>query len=121
MKRPTVQDRVEYLLARTLEGAIAHLPSGAADPVGSAIGTLVRRPFGIRRRTVVENLRRAFPDADERWIEATAKATYGHLGREVVAMVRLSRLSREEVIALTDVPSWPAVQARWRRGRVRCW
>ena len=117
MKRPTVQDRVEYLLARTLEGAIAHLPSGAADPVGSAIGTLVRRPFGIRRRTVVENLRRAFPDADERWIDATAKATYGHLGREVVAMVRLSRLSREEVIALTDVPSWPAVQAALAEGK----
>lgn len=117
MRKPTRQDRVEYALARALEGAITRLPGGVVDPVGTAIGTLVRRPFGIRRRTVLENLRRAFPDAADDWIEATARASYAHLGREVVSMVRLSRLSREEVVALTDVPSWPAVQEVLAEGR----
>ena len=117
MRRPTAQDRFEYALARALEGAITHLPAAAAEPVGSAIGSLVRRPFGIRRTTVIENLRRAFPDASDSWLEETARASYAHLGREVVSMVRLSRLSREEVVALTDVPPWPAVEAAVAEGK----
>lgn len=108
---------MEYALARTLEGGIARLPARAADRVGAAIGTLVRRPFGIRRRTVVENLRRAFPDASDEWIATTARSSYAHLGREVVSMVRLSRLSPEQIVALTDVPTWPEVQAAIAEGK----
>ena len=102
MSRHTRRDHVEYALARALEAAIVRLPDGAAAPVGQAIGGLVRRPFGIRRGTVRENIRRAFPDADDAWVDHTAREAYAHLGREVVAMIRLSRLNAEEVVALTD-------------------
>lgn len=111
-----MQDRAEFLLAKGLEGVIGRLPGGAVDPLGEALGGLVRRPLGIRRNTVVENLRRAFPEASDEWIEETAQASYAHLGREVVAMVRLSRLSREEIVALTDVPTWPEVQEALAEG-----
>lgn len=107
---------MEYVLARGLEGAIGRLPARTADPLGQALGGFVRRPLGIRRNTVVENLRRAFPDASDDWIEETAQASYAHLGREVVAMVRLSRMSREEIVALTDVPTWPEVQEALAEG-----
>lgn len=117
MARHTAQDRLEYALARALEAAIVRLPKGAAAPVGQAIGGLVRRPFGIRRGTVRENLRRAFPDADEAWIDRTAREAYAHLGREVVAMIRLSRLTADEVVALTDVPTWPEVQEALAEGK----
>lgn len=116
-RRPTMQDRAEYALARALEGAMTHLPAAAADPVGAGIGALVRRPLGIRRRTVLENLRRAFPQASDAWIEETARASYAHLGREVVSMVRLSRLTPEEVVALTDVPPWPQVEEAVAEGK----
>lgn len=117
MSRPTTQDRVEYALARALEAAIVRLPKGAASPVGEAIGGMVRRPFGIRRRTVEENIRRAFPEAGDEWVERTAREAYTHLGREVVAMIRLSRLSPEEIMALTDVPTWPEVQSALAEGK----
>ena len=117
MASHSLQDRVEYALARALERAIVHLPAGAADPVGRGIGGLVRRPFGIRRGVVAENLRRAFPDAGDEWIERTVRQSYAHLGREVVAMIRLSRLSAAEIIALTDVPAWPEVEAVVAEGK----
>ena len=117
VRRPTVQDRLGYVLARGLDAAVSRLPERAAEPVGSAIGSIVRRPLGIRRNTVIENLRRAFPEATPAWIEATARRSYGHLGREVVAMVRLSRLSPQEVIELTDVPTWGEVQAALAEGK----
>lgn len=108
---------MEYALARALEAAIGHLPASAADPVGRGIGGLVRWPFGIRRGVVAENLRRAFPDASDDWIEQTAREAYAHLGREVVAMIRLSRLSAAEIIALTDVPTWSGFKAALASGK----
>ena len=117
MSRHTLQDRFEYALARTLEGAIAKLPESVAERVGAAVGAAVRTPFGIRRGTVVDNLRRAFPDADPEWIDATVRQTYRHLGREVVSMVRLARLTPEEVVALTDVPSWDVFQEALAEGK----
>lgn len=117
MSSPTLQDRVEFALARALRAGVGALPDRLAPHAGSALGALVRSPLGIRRRTVEENLRRAFPDADPAWIEARVRETYRHLGREVVSMVRLSRLSHEEVVALTETPPWGELQAALAEGR----
>lgn len=117
MRRPTLQDRVEYALTRTLEAGVSMLPDRAATRVGEAIGDLVRFPLRIRRDTVELNLRRAFPDADERWIDRVGRATYRHLGREAVMMIRLSHLPPERIVELTDVPAWDALQAAREEGR----
>jgi Kdo2-lipid IVA lauroyltransferase/acyltransferase len=112
-----IQSRFEYLLARSLEGGVSLLPEAAAERVGLVIGAAVRAPLGIRRRTVEANLRRAFPAADDAWIERVTRETYRHLGRETVAMVRLSRLSRQEVLARTEVPGWAELEEGMREGK----
>jgi KDO2-lipid IV(A) lauroyltransferase len=117
MKRPTVQDRIEYGLTRALEAGVAVLPRGAASRLGAAIGGLVRFPLGIRRGTVDANLRRAFPDADEAWLDRVRRGAYRHLGREAVEMMRLSRLSRERIIELTETPQWDEFEAARAEGR----
>src|SRR5690606_33633461 len=63
------------------------------------------------------NLHRAFPDADPAWVEATARNAYEHLGREVVSMVRLSRMTPQQVIDLTDVPTWGPLQEALAEGK----
>jgi KDO2-lipid IV(A) lauroyltransferase len=103
VRKPTLRDRAEYAVTRTLEGAIAHLPDRAAHAVGSALGALARGPVGIRRETVEANLRRAFPGADPAWIAETVRQTYRHLGRETIQMIRLSRMTRAEIVAMTEV------------------
>lgn len=117
MRRPTVQDRVEYALTRALEAGVSLLPDGAAARFGEAMGRLVRSPLGIRRDTVDRNLRRAFPDADPAWLERVQREAYRHLGREAVEMVRLSHLSREQIVALTEVPVWDDLRAALAEGR----
>lgn len=109
--------RVEHLLVRGLDAAVGALPIEAADRIGGGIGALIHRPLGIRRAVVVSNLRRAFPDAAEAWVERTARAAYRHLGRETVAMMRLARLSRDEVLARTEVVGWPEFEAAAAEGR----
>jgi Kdo2-lipid IVA lauroyltransferase/acyltransferase len=103
MPVPTIQHRLEYALTRGVESAVSVLPDGMAQRVGVALGGFVGWPLGIRRSTVEANLRRAFPAADDGWIDATVRATYRHLGREVVAMLRLSRLDRKGVLAATEI------------------
>jgi Kdo2-lipid IVA lauroyltransferase/acyltransferase len=119
MSRPRLQHRAEYAIARAIEGSLTGLSPRAADRAGAMIGELVRSPLGIRRGVVEENLRRAFPDADDAWIERTTKEAYRHLGREVVAMLRLSSLDREGVNATVEIPDedWAAVEEALAEGR----
>jgi Kdo2-lipid IVA lauroyltransferase/acyltransferase len=113
----SVQSRVEYALTRALEAGVTVLPAGAARRLGEAIGVIVRSPLGIRRDTVEENLRRAFPDADSQWVARVVAETYRHLGREAVAMVRLSSLTRDEVIEQTVVANWAEIASTLDEGR----
>ena len=116
-QRHSASHRVEYTLARALESAVATLPEGAADAVGRSVGRTIHR-LGIRRAVVDANLRLAFPEADDAWIEATTRAAYEHLGREVAAILRLSRLDRSAVVERTDVErDWPKLEAALGEGR----
>jgi len=102
--------RAEYALARTLEKTVATLPEGAADAVGRRIGRGVYR-MGLRRETVVENLRLAFPEKDAAWHKRTALAAYEHLGREAAAMLRLSRLDAAAIVERTVPRGWDELDA----------
>ena len=99
MRKATLRDRAEYALSRAMEAVVTHLPHRAALRLGSALGAFAGSPLGIRRETVESNLRRAFPEADDAWIERVTRECYRHLGREAIEMVRLSRMSREEIVA----------------------
>jgi KDO2-lipid IV(A) lauroyltransferase len=109
---------MEHWLLRLLEGGVARLSDSTAARVGGLLGAAIR-PAGIRRRTVEDNLRLAFPDQDEEWRAAVLRDAYRHLGREAVAMLRLSHHTREEILRLTDVPDadWAAFEAARAEGR----
>jgi Kdo2-lipid IVA lauroyltransferase/acyltransferase len=119
MKRATPMHRLEYALTRLAEVAISGLPASVGDRLGARLGDIARFPLGIRRRVVERNLRVAFPAADDRWIRTTARDTYRHLGREAVAMLRLSRLDaaaiRETVVMPDD--TWSVLQEVLGMGR----
>ncbi|MQA88648.1 MAG: hypothetical protein GEU90_00230 [Gemmatimonas sp.] len=119
MDRISVQHRVEYALARAVEGTLSGLSTRAATRAGELLGRLVRSPLGIRRAVVEENLRRAFPEAEDVWIDRTTRAAYRHLGREVVAMIRFSTLDRDGVNATVEIDDvlWQAVTDALTEGR----
>jgi Kdo2-lipid IVA lauroyltransferase/acyltransferase len=115
--RRALTHRIEYLLVRGVEAAVTTLPERLSDRLGAGIGGLVHAPLGIRRATVVANLRRAFPDAPETWIRRTARGAYRHLGRETAAMLRLGELAPDEVIRRTEMVGWDAFEAAVGEGR----
>ena len=115
-KRHPPAHRLEFMIARSLERAVAALPERAADRFGAAVGRSLHS-LGIRRETVTENLRMAFPEANEEWIEQTRLAAYEHLGREAAAMLRLSKLDEAAVIERTFTSGWDEIQGSLSLGR----
>ena len=106
---------MEYALARALETAVAALPERTADAFGRRLGAAAYRT-GIRRRTVEENLRLAFPEAPEEWRRSVARGAYEHLGREAAAMLRLSRLDPRAVVERTVTRGWEEMEAALAEG-----
>lgn len=95
-----VVDAVEYAGLRAVEGALSVLSSSAARWAGRGLG-LVARAAGVRRAVVEEQVRAAFPERSEGWVERTIRACYGHFGEEVAAIVRLGRSGPEALVERT--------------------
>ncbi len=114
--RHAPRHRVEYALARTLEGAVASLPEGMADAFGARLGAAVHR-LGIRRKTVEQNLRLAFPEQTEAWRQDVCRRAYQHLGREAAAMLRLAKLDRQAVIDRTVTRGWDEMEGALSEGK----
>ncbi len=76
-------------------GALLRL-LGRADPdrASAFCGAAMRRigPFLPQHRVGQENLRAAFPDKDETWIEATLRGAWDNLGRVAGEYVHLGRM-----------------------------
>lgn len=111
-----LKHRLEYGAFRAALGVNRLLGDGAAARVGATLGRL-GYPLGIRRDVTVRNLRIAFPDRDEAWIRGVARASYAHLGRETLAMLRLSHATPEALIRRTDVDPGAELFQRFREGR----
>ena len=116
-RAPTLHHRLEHLLYRAVVGLGRLFAERAARWIGAALGRLAYRPLGIRRRIVETHLRQAFPDRDDRWIRATAAASYAHLGREAMRMLLLSTLWPEDVIVRTRVDGLDEFMAALEKGR----
>ncbi len=101
--RVTLAHRVEYAAFRVLRGLLNLLPHRVADGIGGAVGTLAGSILRIRRSVVDENLARAFPDESPEWRARTARESYRHLVREVIATFRLGTLDREKILARTHI------------------
>ncbi|MFP3948337.1 MAG: lysophospholipid acyltransferase family protein [Longimicrobiales bacterium] len=108
---------MEYGLFRLVTGIVGLLPEGAALAVGGFLGWLRGSVLRIRRSVVDRHLEMAYPDRSEAWRRRVARASYRHLGRESVAMLRMSALDRDDLVARTRVEGLEAVQHALERGR----
>jgi len=83
---------IEWILLGLARGLIAWLPWRAALAVGATFGAAAYR-LGIRRRVVMANLRRAFPDLNASRRRDIAYQTYLNAGRMAVEWLRMRSLS----------------------------
>lgn len=114
--RVRFRHRVEFAAFRGVLAAGGMLSDERAAQVGAALGRL-GYPLGVKRDVVERNLRIAFPDASAERVERIARASYEHLGRETMMMLRLATMSRAELIARTRTINEDIAAAAMARGR----
>lgn len=102
--RRRLRHLVEYGFIRLVRSLDHVLGRRVTEGLAARLGRLAYRRFRIRADVVEAHLRQAFPDRDEEWIRNTAEASYVHLGREGLAMLRMSRLDASEVVAAVVAP-----------------
>ena len=114
LPRPRVAHRLEYAGFRAILAATNALPAETAERIGARIAARGWSPLRIRRHHVEEHLRIAFPEQTQEWRDRVGAACYAHIGREMVAMMRLSQLSREQLLARTETVGLEEAVARYR-------
>jgi KDO2-lipid IV(A) lauroyltransferase len=96
MKR-LISHPLEYLLTIVLVRTLQLLPHGAALRAGCRLGSFVFNVVRHRRKVVLENLRKVFPEKDEAEIHRIASDTYKNLAMSLVEYARLPVTSAREM------------------------
>ena len=108
---------MEYAAHRLVVGFLNVLPEGWALSLGGALGWIVGVIFRFRWRTVMDQLRIAFPEEDEKWRRNVARASFRHVGRQSVATFRIGRLGIAGVRERTDMFGYEAMREAWAEGK----
>lgn len=108
---------LEFALFTVVKWKLRYLPERVALWGGGAMGWFIGRILGVRWDTVEGNLGIAFGDESSAWRERVAVASYRHLGTEAVAVLRMSWMAPEEIIARTRIEGFGEFQAALAEGR----
>jgi len=110
-----LKHRIEYAAFRAAMAGGMRLSDGGAARVGEVLGG-IGYPLGLKRDVVERNVRIAFPDANNARVHQIARASYEHLGRETLMMLRLSNMSRATILARTRLVDEELLRADYDAG-----
>ncbi|MBY0231067.1 MAG: hypothetical protein K2W96_17420 [Gemmataceae bacterium] len=120
-KRSRLADLATYLAVRVVACIVQALPWSMALSLARFLGWLAYRVDRRHRRVALENLRHAFPGLDEAGRDRLVRASYEHLMRVAVEMIRmpvaLSRGSVERHLEYADPADYDRMVAWVRSGR----
>ena len=115
--RGATRHRLEHALVRATRALARRLPDRGAAALGAGIGRVFYVVDGTHRRLAIEQLRAAFPVRSIDECRAIARATFAHFGRLLVALLRFSALSREEMRARVEYDGEDRVRAALAAGK----
>jgi KDO2-lipid IV(A) lauroyltransferase len=112
-------------LRYSLESALVEMVSRVVQPQpmarvrawGEALGRFAHRFARGRRRVALENLAHAFPGMPLAGRERIVHGMYEHFGRMLLELIRFRTLTREEMLALTEIEGEEHVLRAYEQGR----
>ena len=112
-----LRHRIEYAVVLAVRALVRLLP----DAVSRALGTLIGLTFYAfdrgHRRLTIRQLRAAFPTRSDEECRAIARATFAHFGRLLVALLRFSTLTEDEIRERVEFEGEDRMTAALTRGR----
>jgi KDO2-lipid IV(A) lauroyltransferase len=92
-----VRHRVEYALVLIVRAIVRVLPDVVSRGIGTVIGLAFYTVDRGHRRLATRQLRAAFPTRSAAECRALARSTFAHFGRLLVAVLRFSTLSPDQI------------------------
>lgn len=108
---------IEAWSAAVVSALLRLVPRSAALRLGRCLGRLMGVFDPRHVRLAVDNLRKAFPDWDERRLNATARGVYVHFGQVLLDILWLQGRSREEVLKVGELEGREHVERAMAAGR----
>jgi Kdo2-lipid IVA lauroyltransferase/acyltransferase len=117
-RRRPARDVAVYILCRAALAGLALLPRRAGQAIGRCLGRAFYVASAARRRTALENLRRAFgPALDESGRARIARAAFAHVGMICADAAYFPRLARRPSAELAVYEGTEHLQAAAAQGR----
>ena len=117
MKPATYRHRVEYALVVIVRGIVHVLPDAFSRALGTVIGLSFYAIDGAHRRLAITQLREAFPTREPAECRAIARATFAHFGRLLVALLRFSTLTADQIRTRVEFEGDDRVRAALATGK----
>ena len=109
--------RLEWWLAQMVRACMRVLPMPAVRACGGALGRAVYFVDAFHRRIALANLASAFPTRSEAERRAVARAMFTHFGRLLLELMKFGTMSKEQMLACTEVDGEERVRQAFQQGR----
>jgi KDO2-lipid IV(A) lauroyltransferase len=117
VKPARLRHRVEYALVLGVRGVVGVLPDAMGRALGTGIGLFFYVFDAPHRRLAVRQLRAAFPTRAAAECAAMARATFTHFGRSLVALLKFSTLTPDQMRARIEYDGDDRVRAALAEGK----
>jgi len=107
---------VEYGLVNSVSRVIQPQPMARVRAWGEALGRLAYRAAGTRRKVALDNLAHAFPDMPLAERDRIVRGMFEHFGRMLLELIRFRTLTRDEMLALTEIEGEDHVRRAYEQG-----
>lgn len=101
-----------YYLFFPLLWLIAKLPANNLFGIGDAIGFLLNKVIGYRKKVVRSNIQKAFPNFSIEEVNSTANLFYKILGERIAESIMAIRISKEEILKRCTIKNLSIVE-KW--------
>jgi KDO2-lipid IV(A) lauroyltransferase len=107
----------ETLLVKLMVRFFALVPFPVLYGLASLQHRLLSEVFQYRRKVILENLGKAFPDKGEAWAKATARQFYAHFSNLLLESLKGPSLGREELLRRYHYRNPEIFDSLFRQGR----
>jgi len=114
---PSIRHRTEYALVVVVRALVGILPEPLTRGLGAVIGLTFYAVDPAHRRVAVAQLRAAFPVRTNAECRSIARATFIHFGHLLVAVLRMSTLTPDEIRARVTFEGEDRIKAALAAGK----
>lgn len=117
MKARSLRHRVEYGLVLAVRAVVGVLPETMSRATGKFIGLVFYLVDGAHRRLAIRQLAAAFPTRSLADCRTIARRTFVHFGELLVAVLRMSTLTRAQLLARIEFEGEDRIRAALAAGK----